>query len=925
MSKNPTPQKSAPQRSDSRASGGGSAEPPAKDAGEETSRPTDGSSRSRTAKDPGLSPMMRQYWSLKREYEDAILFFRMGDFYEMFYEDANKAAPVLDLALTARHDDAQGPVPMCGFPYHALEGYVARLVRAGFRVAVCEQVEDPKKAKGLLRREIVQVVSPGTATQPEVLESKAGNYLAALLSGEQAIGLAFADLSTGEFRAIELEGEERWSALSDEWADLDPKEVLMPEVSPGAFDPADHLPELSEAKSVLISRQPAWVFDPEEGERLLRSGFGLGSLDGHGLEAMPVAVGAAGALYHYLHETQGDRLGHLHPPRAEYRRETMLLDAATQRNLEILRSGPEGERTGTLLQVLDRTVTPMGGRRLRSWLLHPLVRVEAVRARLEAVRAFGENAKAREGLRSRLGEVGDLERLLARLHLGSGNARDLRHLSRSLRMLPQVREIVSALEAGVIQEQLAHWDDLSDVAAAVETAIVEEPPISVREGGLIREGYQPELDRLRTLGRDAKTWLREYEERERDRTGIKNLKIVYNKVFGYCIEVSKKADAKVPSDYTRRQTLTNAERYVTPELKKTEEEVLQAESRTRELEYEVFQEVRSALLTETGRIQVAADHVAVLDVLSSFAETAARFNYVEPEMDGSGEIVIREGRHPVLERSPAAVDERFVPNDANLSAADRQMLVVTGPNMAGKSTYIRQVALIVLLAQIGSFVPASSARIGMVDRIFTRVGAHDRLQRGQSTFMVEMVETANILHHVTPRSLVILDEIGRGTSTFDGISIAWAVAEHLHGTGGSGPRTLFATHYHELAELTRKLPRVKNLTMAVREYQGDVVFLRQVVEGASDRSYGIHVARLAGFPKETLERAAQILGTFDERRRESSPSSVPPDESQLRLFKQKPPPWVGELREVDPDEMTPLEALNFLHRLKEMSGLDEGP
>ncbi|MBI2880677.1 MAG: DNA mismatch repair protein MutS [Candidatus Tectomicrobia bacterium] len=869
--------------------------------------------------------MMRQYRSMKQKYADAVLFFRMGDFYEMFYEDAETAAPTLNLALTSRHDDAQGPVPMCGFPYHALDGYVARLIRAGFRVAVCEQVEDPKKAKGLVRREVVQVVSPGTATQAEILESKAGNYLAALLPGDQALGFAYADLSTGEFRALQLEGEERWSALSDEWADLDPKELLLPEGLLGGDDPAVPLSRLAGAREPLISRLPAWAFHPEEGERLLRSGFGLGSLGGLGLDGMSLGVGAAGALYHYLRETQGDHLGHLRPPLAEYRRETMLLDAASVRNLEILRAGPEGERAGSLLQVLDQTVTPMGGRKLRSWLLHPLLRVEAVRARLEAVRAFREDARVRGELRRRLGQMGDLERILARLHLGSANARDLRHLSQSLEMLRPIREALSGREAKIIQEHLSAWDDLGDVAAAVDAAIVADPPLSVREGGLIRDGYHPELDRLRKLGKDAKSWLRAYEEKERERTGIKNLKVVYNKVFGYLIEVSKRAEAHVPPDYTRRQTLTHAERYATQELKETEEEVLQAESRSCELEHEIFQEVRSGVLAATGRIQAAAERAAVLDVLSSFAETAARSNYVEPEVDESGDIVIREGRHPALERSPAAVEERFVPNDAHLSASDRQILVVTGPNMAGKSTYIRQVALIVLLAQTGSFIPASSARIGLADRIFTRVGAHDRLQRGQSTFMVEMVETAYILHHATPRSLVILDEIGRGTSTFDGISIAWAVAEHLHGPGEAGPRTLFATHYHELADLAQRLPRVKNLTMSVREYRGEVVFLRQVAEGTSDRSYGIHVARLAGFPRETLERAARILETLEEGRQGSGRRASPPEESrQMALFAPKPAETLRELREADLDGMTPLEALNFLHHLKQLSLKEEG-
>ena len=875
------------------------------------------SHKAKGAKETALTPMMRQYRSIKREHPDAILFFRMGDFYEMFYQDAETAAPVLDLALTSRHDDAQGRVPMCGFPHHAAEGYVARLVKAGYRVAVCDQVEDSKKAKGLVKREVIQVVSPGTATQPQVLESKTGNYLAAMTEGEDSVGFAFVDLSTGEFGVLQLKGKERWSLLADEWADLEPKELLLPEDAEDGLKPHRQSTALREGGKVLISRQPSWTFEPEEGAHALRSGFGLGSLQGLGLDDMPLGTGAAGALYTFLRDTQGDRLGHLRAPRAVTRGETMLLDAATLRNLEILRAGPEGERSGTLLQVLDRTVTPMGGRMLRNWLLHPLVRKEPIRARLETVRALKENAAAQDGLRGALGTIGDIERLLARLHLGSGNARDLRNLCRSLQALPAVRQVILEIDTALIREQLSVWDDMADVAKDIDAAVVDAPPISLRDGGLINLGYRDELDRLRRMSQDAKSWLRSYEEEERARTGIKHLKIVYNKVFGYCIEVNKREEAHVPPEYTRRQTLTNAERYVTPELKKTEEEVLEADSRARDMEYEIFQDVRAAVLAETDRIQSTARRLASLDVLSTFAENASRLQYVEPEVDESGDIMIREGRHPVLEQSPAALEERFVPNHADLSASERQILVVTGPNMAGKSTYIRQVALIVLLAQLGSFVPAEVARIGLIDRVFTRVGAHDRLQRGQSTFMVEMVETAYILHHATPRSLVILDEIGRGTSTFDGISIAWAVAEHLHGEGDIGPRTLFATHYHELAELANRLARVRNLAMLAREYRGNVVFLRQVVEGTSDRSYGIHVARLAGFPGPTLKRAEQILTTFEgENQLARSRAHPPSNPGQLLLFQGHSPELVQKIRDAEPDQMTPIEALNFLHELK---------
>lgn len=865
-----------------------------------------------------LTPMMRQYKDIKANHVDAILFFRMGDFYEMFYEDAETAAPVLDLALTSRHDDAQGRIPMCGFPFHASDGYVARLVKAGYRVAICDQIEDPKKSKGLVRREVVQVVSPGTATQPQLLESKTGNYLSAISANETSIGFAFADLSTGEFGVFQWDGKERWSLLADEWADLEPKELLLPDDMDEDLYKFKNVGAVWENGDLLITRQPSRNFDPKIGVRTLKSGFGLGSLDGLGLDQVPVGTGAASALYVFLRNSQGDRLGHLRPPCAVSREESVLLDSATLRNLEILRAGPEGERNGTLLQVLDQTMTPMGGRMLRDWLLHPLVQEKLIHDRLETVREFKNNPTTRENLRQILGTVGDIERLMARLHLGSGNARDLRNLSRSLEVLPAIFEMVSKVDTILIRSHFSEWDNLADIVEIVNVAVVEEPPVSLKDGGLISAGYRESLDRLRLISQDAKSWIRSYEEKERLRTGIKNLKIIYNRVFGYCIEVSKRGEDQVPPDYTRRQTLANAERYITTELKITEEEVLDSDAKAREMEYEIFQEIREVILTETIRIQGVARMLATLDVLLTFAENASRFQYVEPVVDESGDILIEEGRHPVLEQSPTALEERFVPNHAEITATDRQVLVLTGPNMSGKSTYIRQVALIVLLAQLGSFVPAKSAKIGLVDRIFTRVGAHDRLQRGQSTFMVEMVETAYILHRATSKSLVILDEIGRGTSTYDGISIAWAVAEHLHGEGDEGPRTLFATHYHELAQLENRLPRVQNLTMLAKEYQGEVVFLRQVVEGTSDRSYGIHVARLAGFPRKILKRAEQMLETFEKDNQwGGGGTNLPSNSDQLSIFQGHEADLLEKIQGVDPNQLTPIEALNFLNNIKQ--------
>ena len=861
--------------------------------------------------------MMRQYRDIKANHADAILFFRMGDFYEMFYEDAETAAPVLDLALTSRNDDAQGKIPMCGFPFHASEGYIARLVKAGYRVAICDQIEDPKKAKGLVKRKVVQVVSPGTATQPQILESKTGNYLSAISGNETTIGFAFADLSTGEFGVLQWNGKEKWSLLADEWADLEPKELLLPDDMSEALHKIQDTEAVWKNEKLLISRQPSRNFDPDVAARALKLGFGLGSLEGLGLDQVPLGTGAAGALYVFLRDSQGGRLGHLRPPCAVSREESVLLDSATLRNLEILRAGPEGDRSGTLLQILDQTVTPMGGRMLRDWLLHPLVQSKPIHERLETVREFKNNNTTRENLRRILATVGDIERLMARLHLGSGNARDLRNLSSSLEILPAAFEMVSKFETIFIQKHFLEWDNLDDVVETINVAVVEEPPISLREGGLVNVGYREALDRLRFMSQESKSWIRSYEEEERLRTGIKNLKIIYNKVFGYCIEISKRGEDQVPPEYTRRQTLTNAERYVTVELKKTEEEVLDSDAKAREMEYEIFQEIRDRILSETVRIQDVARKLATIDVLSTFAENASRFQYVEPVVDESGDILIEEGRHPVLEQSSVALEERFVPNHAEISTENRQVLVLTGPNMSGKSTYIRQVALIVLLAQLGSFVPAKSAKIGLVDRIFTRVGAHDRLQRGQSTFMVEMVETAYILHRSTPKSLVILDEIGRGTSTYDGISIAWAVAEHLHGEGEKGPRTLFATHYHELAQLENRLPRVQNLTMLAKEYQGEVVFLRQVVEGTSDRSYGIHVARLAGFPRQILIRAEQMLKTFEKDNQwEKGRSHLPSNTDQLSIFQEHGADLLEKIREIDSDQLTPIEALNFLHNMK---------
>jgi DNA mismatch repair protein MutS len=802
-----------------------------------------------------LTPAMRQYMQAKAETPaDAILLFRMGDFYEIFFEDARRAAPLLDVVLTQRNS-----VPMCGVPYHALNGYVSRLLEAGVKVAIAEQMEDPKLAKGLVKRAVTQVITPGTVLDDAVLQAGRGNFLAALIPAKDGgrFGLALLDVSTGDFRATELAAR---AGLETEINRATPAECLVPQSVRDDWEQRHAFPE---APSRLVwTGLDDWVFDGEVAADRLCRHFGVLTLDGFGCRDLPLAVQAAGAVLHYVQSNlrrDAAQVTRLQVYRAE---EFLVLDRVSQRNLELVEPIVTDARNATLLSVLQVTVTPMGGRLLRDWLLRPLCNVNAINRRLDGVEALVRDPLLRGELRETLAAVRDLERTLTRLCLGANaNARDLAALQAGLAAVPGLRALIAGLDLELVNQLRDSLHDLPELGQRIRDAIVDEPPLAVKDGGLIRDGHHAQLDELRHASTEGKNWIAALQAREQERTGIKTLKVRYNQVFGYYLELSKANQHLAPADYIRKQTLVNAERFITPELKEIEDKILGAEEKSKALEYELFQELRAAVAAETARIQETARAIAVLDVLAALAETAAHDHYCRPVLSDEPVLDLRDARHPVLDHWRR--DEPFVPNDTLLDTRDNQLLIITGPNMAGKSTYIRQVALLVVLAQMGSFVPASAATVGVADRIFTRVGAADDLSRGQSTFMVEMVETANILNNATPRSLVILDEVGRGTSTFDGLSLAWAIAEHLHDTPTCKPRTLFATHYHELTELALTRPGVKNYNVAVREWEDKVIFLRKIIPGGADKSYGIHVARLAGLPKSVVERAREVLDNLE--------------------------------------------------------------
>jgi DNA mismatch repair protein MutS len=867
-----------------------------------------------------LTPMMRQYLEIKSKYPESLLLYRMGDFYEMFMEDALTASRVLDIALTSRDRQAENPVPMCGVPHHAAESYIARLVSAGYKIAICDQVEDPRKAKGLVRREVTRVLTPGLIVDNQNLTSNQPNYLAAVWDPGRAkpVGLAFLDISTAEFRITELDST---ANLIEELIKINPKEILLPEEFASEW-----VKSVQSRIDAVFTHVEEVHFDKRRSHERLISHFRVHSLDGFGITGMDSAIQAAGAVLAYVHENLFGSCEHIKRVIPYSRSEFMVLDEATVRNLEIFYSAGFQGRKGSLIDVVDRTRTAMGGRKIQQWLRYPLLDLKQIDERQNAIAELAAQSSLRAALLELLGGINDIERLNARNSTGVSSPRDLIGLKKSLQALPSLGQAISAFKSALLSGIVSRWDSLEDLAAHLEAALCDPPPATLSNGGAINPGFHPELNRLIRLSRDAKGWMAEYEALQRRETGIPSLKVRYNKVFGYYIEISRSNLSSAPVHYHRKQTLVNAERFVTEELREFEVQILEADEKRLELEEQLFAELRRSVSRESERIQNMAEIIADLDCLSSLAELAAKYDYCKPEVDSSDSIHIRDGRHPVIERF--LPEGSFVPNDLDLDQESQQVLIVTGPNMAGKSTILRQAALIVLLAQIGSFVPASEARMGIVDRIFTRVGASDDLARGRSTFMVEMQETANILHQATPQSLIILDEIGRGTSTFDGMSIAWAVAEFLHDFGAKGIKTLFATHYHEITELARRRPRVKNFNVAIREWQQEILFFHKLTPGSSSRSYGIQVARLAGLPVEITERAGQILAQLEGgapaaggpyRKANSYSSSKDEVEPgvQLSLF-QKAPDWVQRrILELDPDSMTPFSALQTLHSLKE--------
>ncbi|MGQ0504238.1 MAG: DNA mismatch repair protein MutS [Myxococcaceae bacterium] len=870
------------------------------------------------------TPMMRQYLETKALHPDAILFFRLGDFYEMFFEDAIQASELLQITLTARSKGAD-KVPMCGVPYHAARRYIGKLIEAGLKVAICEQVEEAGNGPGIVRREVIRIITPGMVLDEEVLDARENNFLAAVFFSDESAGAALLDASTGEFSCFQADSVVE---LAEQLSQAEPREILVPEEQRQGSQVAALLSLLTRPPALASCEKAA--FETPRAAAFLKSHFAVATLEGFGLDGVPLAVGAAGAALRYLKDTQKTQGSHIDRVTLMTRGRNLVLDDSSRSNLEITRTLRDGGRKGSLLGVLDRTATGMGARRLARWLSSPLASLPEIEARLDAVEELSAHGVWRDDLTAALKEVADVERLCGRLSLGVGNARDLLALGRSLAVLPRVAEIAGRCEALLLKGLQGPLSAMPDLALEISAAIADEPPAVLKEGGMFRVGYHSELDELIALSTSGKELLLQIETRERERTKISSLKVRYNKVFGYYLEVTRSNLHLVPADYIRKQTTVGAERYVTAELKEYEEKVLTAEEKRCALELKLFEALRSKVIERAADIRGAADAVAALDALCAFGRCSAEYGYVRPAVDDSDVLEIVGGRHPVVERMLGA--EVFVPNDVRLDRKEAQLLIITGPNMAGKSTVMRQVALITLMAQAGCFVPARRARVGLCDRIFTRVGAADNLARGQSTFMVEMTETANILHNASRRSLVILDEIGRGTSTFDGLSIAWAVAEHLHDRVGA--RTLFATHYHELTDLAGERHRVKNCSIAVKEHEGKVIFLRKLVSGGASRSYGIEVAKLAGLPLEVLGRSREILGNLESGELDEAgrsrlvrkPARVNVD--QLGLFVAEPGPSLNpgkqavldELNALTVDATTPIEALNLLAKWKKALG-----
>jgi DNA mismatch repair protein MutS len=865
------------------------------------------------------TPMVQQYLSIKQQYPDAILFYRMGDFYEMFFEDAKIASRILEIALTSRNKKDEEPIPMCGVPHHAARNYIARLIERGFKVALCEQVEDPAKAKGLVKRDVVRVITPGLVVDTEILDARSNNFLMSLFVCQGRYGIAHLDISTGTFRVTESSDFDK---ITDECRRITPSESLLAQSHRES-------PEIEALTKILGATSLNFLadkhFELETARTRLLKQFKTHSLEGFGCNEWGAGISAAGSLLHYVDETQKGDLVHITGITSYSLSDFMVVDEVSKRNLELFETIWSGSKRGSLLGIVDQTVTAMGARLLRSWLQYPLLDVEQIKLRSDAVEKAKENLSVRRSMRQALQEIHDLQRLNARIALNRCNARDLVALKHSIESLPEIRALLNQLPSPLFERITSKWDDLADVAGLVDDAISDDPPLTTREGGMIKPGFDEGLDELIRSSRDGKDWISGLEAKERQATGINTLKVGFNKVFGYYIEVRKSHIKSVPVHYVRKQTLVNAERFITEDLKVYETKVLGAEEKRNQLEYELFCVVREKVAQNNRRIARMADVVSSVDVLLALAELADQNGYVKPRVHGGDSITLKESRHPVVEKLVSS--ERFVPNTIEMDASERQVHIITGPNMAGKSTLLRQVALLVLMAQIGSFIPAEEASIGIVDRVFTRVGALDSLAEGRSTFMVEMQETANILNNATERSLVILDEIGRGTSTYDGLSIAWAVAEYLHNWQDRGIKTLFATHYHELTDLALTKPRVKNYNIAVKEWNEEIIFLRKLVEGSTNRSYGIQVARLAGVPTEVLKRAKEILKNIEsgelygagEPVLAHSNSSADKDSNvQLSLFKSSGEILINSLKKLDLSSMTPLEALNELNALKEL-------
>ena len=863
-----------------------------------------------------FSPMMRHYLETKEQYKDCILFYRLGDFYEMFFDDAITTSRELELTLTGKDCGQEERAPMCGIPFHAAEVYISRLIGKGYKVAICEQVEDPKQAKGIVKREVIRVVTPGTVIESNMLDEKKNNYIMSIYKNGLYFGMAVCDISTGDFLATQIKETNNFSTLLDEISRYTPAEIVVNEM---LFNTSEEVSKIKERFECYLSRLENDVY-----ENNIDTAFEKFSIYSNGkeladIEEKKLALIASNGLINYLNETQKIKLEHINKINIYNTTKYMALDINTRRNLELTEKMRDKSKKGTLLWVLDKTSTSMGGRQLRRWISDPLIDVTEINDRLDAVKELKDNLILKGDLVDALKRVYDIERLVGKISYGNANARDMVSLKNSVGKLPDIKILLEKTESKMLKNLYKELDELKDIYELINSAIVEEPPITIKEGGIIKLGYNPEIDEYKEATINGKKWIVELEATEKEKTGIKNLKVGYNKVFGYFLEVTKSYLSQVPEYYIRKQTLANAERYITEDLKNLEEKTLGAQDKLIDLEYKVFQDIRTKIASQIQRIQTAASIVSTLDVLCSFATVAMDLNYCMPIVDNSGEINIKDGRHPVIEKKLSAGE--FIENDTYLNKDADRLSIITGPNMAGKSTYMRQVALITLMAQIGSFVPTSYAKIGVVDKIFTRVGASDDLSMGQSTFMVEMMEVANILKEATNNSLVILDEIGRGTSTYDGLSIAWAVAEYIANKEKCGAKTLFATHYHELTELENRLEGVKNYSIAVKEKGEDVIFLRKIVKGGTDESYGIHVAKLAGVPKDVLKSANEILKGLERKSILINKAKEKEDKKQvagqLDMYNYKLADIAHELDKINVNELTPIDALNILVKLKE--------